>query len=212
MSARLDTVGARKVGQGCLEPGCASYWDFAYIMKYMPNDSLEKYNLGMLNVWKESTLLFTCINESCGYIGLLDSMVAGYPQIECPECKERICASCKIKWHTDFTCAEYAARHVNEKMTDKEKETLKIMQEKDGKRCPNCYMVIEKDGGCDSMYCMGCRTYFNWATAASAVPGAKAAAPMHSGFGFAGPVGCELDNLAQAQADASGPAAVAATA
>jgi hypothetical protein len=50
-------------------------------------------------------------------------------------------------------------------MTDMEKETLELMQTKDGKRCPNCYLVIEKDGGCDSMFCTGCHKYFNWATA-----------------------------------------------
>jgi hypothetical protein len=58
-------------------------------------------------------------------------------------------------------------------MTDSEKETLSLMQERDGRRCPNCFLVIEKDGGCNSMYCEGCKKYFDWTTAAGAVPGGK---------------------------------------
>jgi hypothetical protein len=56
-----------------------------------------------------------------------------------------------VPWHKDITCAEYAAKDVDEKMSDPEKDTLKLMQSRDGKRCPNCQLVIEKDGGCDSM-------------------------------------------------------------
>jgi hypothetical protein len=45
-----------------------------------------------------------------------------------------------------------------------------LMQTKDGKRCPNCFLVIEKDGGCNSMFCTGCQKYFNWATAGKIYP------------------------------------------
>jgi hypothetical protein len=161
-------------------------------MKYFPVDALEKYNEGMMTIWKADSPMMTCLNESCGAIGLLDYMAPGYPQVECAECKTRMCATCKIPWHTGLTCAEYAARHVNDKMTEPERDTLKLMQTKDGKRCPNCFIVIEKDGGCDSMYCEGCRTYFNWATAASAVPGSKSNAPVPI-YGQSGPVVCEID-------------------
>lgn len=101
-------------------------------------------------------------------------------------------------------------------MTDQEKDTLKIMQDKDGKRCPNCFMVIEKDGGCDSMFCLGCKTYFNWATAASAVPGAHKAVQVnlnqpywaHQGHV---PLVCEMDAI-EARGKNEGTAAVVATA
>ena len=83
-------------------------------------------------------------------------------------------------------------------MSDSEKEILALMQSKDGKRCPNCQLVIEKDGGCPSMFCSGCKKYFNWETAASAVPGTKKALPVASGTGYwqmPGMMVCEVDRL-----------------
>jgi hypothetical protein len=78
-------------------------------------------------------------------------------------------------------------------MTTPEKETLQLMQARDGRRCPNCFLVIEKDGGCNAMYCEGCKTYFDWATAASAVPGSR----MVDEHGVGGEaVVCEMEALA----------------
>jgi hypothetical protein len=154
MSARLDMLGARKVGVGCLEPGCEEPWNHVFIMRYMPDGApLEKFNIEMLEVWREEAdpKPLTCLSPTCEAVGLPDQTAAGYPQVACHECAFRACAQCQVPWHRDVTCAEYAAQHIDEKMSDPEKDTLKLMQSKDGKRCPNCQLVIEKDGGCDSM-------------------------------------------------------------
>ncbi|OAL56203.1 hypothetical protein IQ07DRAFT_581582 [Pyrenochaeta sp. DS3sAY3a] len=203
MSARLDTLGAREVGTGCLEPGCKETWHHDFIMRYMPRgEPLEKFNMEMFNVWMEDATPkpIKCISPTCSAIGLPDITAPGFPQVTCHECAVRSCAQCHVPWHKDLTCAEYSAQHVNEQMSDLEKDTLKLMQTKDGKRCPNCQLVIEKDGGCDSMYCIGCHKYFNWASAASAVPGAKKAQPIiHDAPYWVNPtVGtCEADDLAK---------------
>ena len=168
LSARLDQLGARQVSVGCLEPGCQTEWSWDYILKYFPaGEPLEKYNMEMLEVWKQDSTPkpVTCLSPGCGAIGLPDVTAPGYPQISCNSCAFRSCAQCLIPWHKDLTCAEHASKHINDQMSDPEKDTLKLMQEKDGKRCPNCYLVIEKDGGCDSMFCLGCQKYFNWTTA-----------------------------------------------
>ncbi|KAJ8116126.1 hypothetical protein OPT61_g2365 [Boeremia exigua] len=81
-------------------------------------------------------------------------------------------------------CAEVAAAAVDAKMTDLEKETLQLMQTKDAKRCPNCQLVIEKDGGCLSMFCPGCKTNFNWNGAVSAVLGTKKPLPIVAGMEY----------------------------
>jgi hypothetical protein len=167
MSARLDQLGARQVGVGCLLPGCRTEWNWDFVMRYMPAEALEKYNMEMFDVWKNDAPIkpVTCISTGCNAIGLPDPHAPGYPQVACNTCAFRFCAVCSIPWHRDVTCAEHAAKQVDDKMSDPEKETLKLMQTKDGKRCPNCYLVIEKEGGCDSMFCIGCKKYFNWATA-----------------------------------------------
>lgn len=189
----METTGARTVAVGCLEPQCLTYWGFMSIMRFFPRDSLEAYNVGMLPVWRESVEMFTCVAESCGGVGLLDRSAAGFPHVQCADCSLRQCASCNIPWHADISCADHAAKHINEQMTTSEKETLKLMQTKDGKRCPNCYIVIEKDGGCDSMYCIGCKTYFNWQLAASAVLGTIPAAMPQTMYGAS--VVCEVDAM-----------------
>ncbi|KAH7407035.1 hypothetical protein DE146DRAFT_676302 [Phaeosphaeria sp. MPI-PUGE-AT-0046c] len=214
LSARLDQVGARQVGVGCIEPGCEVPWSWDYVMRYMPaGETLEKYNMEMFEVWRQDSTIkpMTCIAPDCEAVGLPDPSAPGYPQTSCNTCGYRSCSLCKVSWHKDLTCAEHAAKHVDEKMTDPEKDTLKLMQKKDGKRCPNCQLVIEKDGGCDSMFCIGCQKYFNWATAASAVPGAKKAEPVVANDPYwhrppGEPVVCEMDALQR------GPDPVAAAA
>lgn len=210
MSARLDNLGPRRV-VGCVYPDCSNDWPWEYIIKYMPSGAaLEKYNIEMLEVWKQDAdpKPLSCANQGCTATGLPDTIAPGYPQVSCNECAYRSCAQCRVPWHEGLTCAEYAAKHIDEKMTDPEKDTLKLMQTKDGKRCPNCFLVIEKDGGCDSMFCLGCNKYFNWATAASAIPGSNKAQPVAHGNPFwrhnDGPVVCELDAL-NAQSREVGP-------
>jgi hypothetical protein len=168
MSARLDLVGARKVGVGCVEPGCIVDWNWNLITKYLPlGKALEKFNMEMFEVWKQEATpkLITCLTPGCNIIGLPDTTAPGYPQISCSSCALRSCAECRVPWHPDLTCSEYAVKHLHEQMSDPEKDTLTLMQTKDGKRCPNCFLVIEKDGGCNSMFCIGCQKYFNWETA-----------------------------------------------
>jgi hypothetical protein len=198
MAARLDMYGARKVTVGCVEPGCNAGWNVDHVLQYMtPGEPLEKYNMAMMDQWKIDAKdnLVTCLSDSCNAIGIADADSPGYPQVACPDCELRMCAACRVPWHTDLTCAEYGMRHINEMMTDEEMETLKMLQEKDGKRCPNCHIVIEKDGGCNSMHCSGCNKYFDWATAASVVPGSKKVAEpvYYPGWGLVGPSVCEVD-------------------
>jgi hypothetical protein len=155
----MDTLGVRTLSTGCLEPGCSVPWPHDFIIRYMPAGTpLEKFNLEMLEVWKEnvSPKPLTCPSSTCSAIGLPDTTAAGYPQVACNECSFRSCAQCGVAWHKDITCAEYGAKHVDEKMSEAERDTLKFMQGVDGRRCPNCQLVIEKDGGCDSMVSSQC--------------------------------------------------------
>ncbi|KAF2714886.1 hypothetical protein K504DRAFT_457072 [Pleomassaria siparia CBS 279.74] len=207
MAAKMELTGARTVGTGCLEQGCQTHWDWDTIMEFLPSSALEDYNHGMLPVWKESAHMQTCVSPSCEFVGVIDPRTPGFPHVECPACSLRMCAKCDIPWHDATSCEERAAKRLEEEMTTPEKETLKLMETKNAKRCPNCYLVIEKDGGCDSMRCVGCSMYFNWALAASVAPGAKPY-PMPQGLPGSMPVVCEMDRLKTAADRAAAATAV----
>ncbi|KAI8932887.1 hypothetical protein NX059_010364 [Plenodomus lindquistii] len=214
MEAKIDMLGARQVGVGCMEPGCQEPWNHDFIMMYITGEALEKYNIDMFEVWKTDVTpkFFTCLSPTCNASGLPDILAPGYPQVACHGCSHRACAQCSVPWHEGLSCAEYAAKAVDEKMSDSDKEILKFMQSKDGRRCPNCQLVIEKDGGCPSMHCPGCNKHFNWDSAASAIAGSRKAEPFVLDMApywsnpNNGPVVCEQDALDAAAASGSATA------
>lgn len=198
MAARLDTHGARRVSAGCVEPGCRTAWPWEMVMAYFPLSRLEEYNFASFEHWRADAELFACLTPGCGFVGILDQQTPGYPQVQCNQCAARSCAECRIPWHGAQTCAEVSATAVTAHMSDEEMETLRLMQARDGKRCPNCQLVIEKDGGCPSMFCPGCKKTFDWESAASAVPGAKKALPAKNGQAYwqrPGGMVCEVDGF-----------------
>ncbi|KAG9202463.1 hypothetical protein G6514_004439 [Epicoccum nigrum] len=205
MAARLDTHGARKVSEGCMEPGCTTQWPWEKVIEYFPTNRLEEFNLASFEHWRTDAQLFTCREPVCGFVALIDGWAApGYPHVECPSptCKARSCATCRTAWHTDQTCAEIHAAAATAQISDAEKDTLALMQEKDARRCPNCQLVIEKDGGCSSMRCGGCEKFFNWEEAASAVPGARKSEPQtafQGGLYTPHATVCEVDGLERAR-------------
>lgn len=205
MSARLDMLGVRHIHTGCLEPGCTTPWPDGFIMTYLPAGApLERYNTEMFAVWKteHNPPLLTCPSPTCTAEGLPDPTARGYPQVSCHTCSFRSCAECAVPWHDKLTCAEFRAQRINKLLDDPERATLKLMQKKDARRCPNCGLLVEKDGGCDSMHCTGCSKFFNWSAAASAVVGARKPEPAFGQdmFGYRRPGdqaerGCEADSL-----------------
>eukprot|EP00924_Labyrinthula_sp_SR-Ha-C_P016519 snap_masked-scaffold_6-processed-gene-5.32-mRNA-1 protein AED:1.00 eAED:1.00 QI:0/-1/0/0/-1/1/1/0/278 len=92
-------------------------------------------------------------------------------RFSCSECNFESCILCKEQWriknvsHENISCKKY-------------KENIKMMHEADEvettnmiktlknqrklKKCPNCRVLIEKNGGCDNMYCAWCKRSFSW--------------------------------------------------
>lgn len=179
ISAKLDMLGVHRLSRGCLQPGCNITWQPQFLVRYLDGEALEKYNIAMFEAWKTEVRpqLVTCVSPTCNAIGLPDVYAPGFPQVSCHACATRYCAQCGVSWHQGLSCAEYSATAVNENMTEQENQILALIQSIDGRRCPNCQLVIIKDGGCHNMLCSACRTYFHWDTAASAVIGPRKAEP-----------------------------------
>jgi hypothetical protein len=68
----------------------------------------------------------------------------------CISCNTRICAKCReIRTDGDHVCDPNTLL------------TIEAMK-KDTKPCPNCTVPIHKIIGCDQMWCVQCRCFFNW--------------------------------------------------
>lgn len=66
-------------------------------------------------------------------------------------------------------CNLYTCKECHEPMNDEHKcnpqtlETIKML-EKDTKNCPSCSSLVYKINGCDQMFCVICKTAFDWKT------------------------------------------------
>ena len=69
----------------------------------------------------------------------------------CGICKEKACRSCRQVQHNGEECDKDTV------------ETIKLIA-RDTKGCPNCGVPIFKISGCSQMFCMSCKTPFDWET------------------------------------------------
>jgi hypothetical protein len=77
----------------------------------------------------------------------------------CATCGGEACIPCDRPWHKGKTCEEFKAR-VKDRIDDEDK-TLAMIKRKT-KKCPNCKISIEKQGGCVHMSCHKCHHGFSW--------------------------------------------------
>lgn len=84
-----------------------------------------------------------CPQKDCK--GFLDE------QYTCGICEEKACRSCRQTLHPDEECDKDTVA------------TIKLLAT-DTKRCPNCGVPIYKISGCSQMFCLGCKTAFDWNT------------------------------------------------
>lgn len=104
----------------------------------------------------------------------------------CDQCRFAFCKKCKKNYHSQTLCghelelAELREKHrklrlkmktLNLEPEDEQKllrEFLAITRIENSTRLcpnPNCQVPIEKNMGCDHMYCIRCRRPFNWSEA-----------------------------------------------
>jgi hypothetical protein len=96
--------------------------------------------------------VFDCPNFKCSGIVTNDYF--------CESCTSVICKKCKEISHC-FT--DEIFDHVCDKNLLKTIETLKF-EKTTYQKCPNCDIYISKESGCDQMWCVNCKTAFDWKT------------------------------------------------
>ncbi|WAR20044.1 MYCB2-like protein [Mya arenaria] len=93
-----------------------------------------------------------------------------YQYYMCVDCKKPFYGGIKNgecvheDWEEDATCEKCTHRRIlkRKKRLKQEKVKTKDVIEKTTKQCPKCLVRIEKEGGCDFVYCTNCKQTFMW--------------------------------------------------
>lgn len=73
-------------------------------------------------------------------------------------CGQTFCFKCNEKWHAPILC-EYLRNWLKKLEND---AASSAWVELNTKKCPNCFAMIEKNGGCNHMTCKKCKHEFCW--------------------------------------------------
>ncbi len=139
---------------------CEEEITFNKMKEILEKEMFEKYDSALLDD--------TFINdEECIFCPVLDCGnpiygVKEHPKIICRKCDKKICYNCKtVGWHEG-------------KCEMKQDEGVKEwMKETGAKPCPNCSVPIEKNKGCDHIYCINCKHHFYWSKPEKKYTGTK---------------------------------------
>ena len=77
----------------------------------------------------------------------------------CPMCHVKICTSCHTQYHEGLSCLMY--KNAGGKTKYEEDEWLR-RDPLNRKRCPKCRCGIEKNGGCNKIFCSMCKSHICW--------------------------------------------------
>lgn len=85
---------------------------------------------------------------------------------QCPRCLFVSCFICKVI-HEGQTCREYKddtkRKAINEETAKQTEEELqRLLRAGRAMNCPQCGVVIQKNGGCPNMICSKCQQAFRW--------------------------------------------------
>jgi hypothetical protein len=71
--------------------------------------------------------------------------------LQCMRCNIDVCEECLQKKDPHHVCSEQNVADV-------------CAMWNNAKPCPSCHALVAKDDGCDDMFCLECRTFFDWET------------------------------------------------
>ena len=178
---------------GCPDPKCnntLSHSDIQHIFRddrASWNEYSQKASLAMIEhqAASDDGDLRRCPADRCNYVF---AFVQGDSRrhFDCPSCQSSFCLQCDANEgrvgpaHPSMTCDDRKERlekkaeekrkfelwKVENSKADERFQELVRKEQSEGKSrtCPKCKRVITKNGGCDHMYCVACKTHFSWKT------------------------------------------------
>ena len=80
-------------------------------------------------------------------------------RFRCSQCSAVTCTACHVHYHDGVTCAEYEAMK-----RDGNVDIITWLNDDVANRalCPSCKTPMEKDGGCNHIYCTACHAHICW--------------------------------------------------
>ena len=90
-------------------------------------------------------------------------------QVQCTFCKNKWCFECQSPSHWPLPCDVAASYKKHSDITGESRNSDAYFTARDLRhlkkvlgRCPHCKVIIEKNGGCSSMFCIQCKQNFTW--------------------------------------------------
>lgn len=147
----------------CPEYGCDCVLDAGTLMSLVDFVDSIRY-VGILHdkFVTERTDWLWCPNTNCGRALQYESDNTGLCYCVCGE---KICPRCKDVAHWPASCKPY--RNFSQKLQESGdikhfKDIPYTVTYSNGKECPKCQWIIEKDGGCPRVICSICKETFCW--------------------------------------------------
>lgn len=137
-------------------PDCKSNMKFNEVKQILKPEKFERFDslLVELNLSQDPNCVF-CPRPNCGnaMIRWKDSDI----MMICPntKCNFSFCFNCKEAWHSDVTCENYQKW---KQENSNNGISFQTWASQNAKPCPNCKVLINKNGGCNHMTV--CLNYF----------------------------------------------------
>lgn len=144
----------------CPFAGCVHRVSYEEVHHVVDQATWAKYEQFLLRATlNDDANVVWCPKPGCG----MAMYVQGGLMLICPneKCRFTFCRKCKVEWHADSTCEQYAEWVIENNDAE---NRFNAWRERNTKKCINkkCGAAIEKNGGCNHMRCSRCNTEFCW--------------------------------------------------
>ncbi|KAK2981732.1 hypothetical protein RJ640_005984 [Escallonia rubra] len=138
----------------CPGVNCNTVLDYPNACRLMiPEDILDRWDEFLCrSLIPESQKLY-CPFQDCSAVLVNDSKMA-IKEANCPECRRRFCARCRVPWHSEFKCREFQKLNAKRRKSGREEVMVdRLAKKKRWRRCPRCKTFVEKIDGCLHITC-----------------------------------------------------------
>ncbi|XP_033102818.1 uncharacterized protein LOC117105695 [Anneissia japonica] len=146
----------------CPGYACKVPVDKLTLMSLIPGDQFFRHKMHAQNRYLEGNPEWHwCPRPHCGRVARMQGYANGKGFLNC-DCGLQSCLECKAEVHWPATCQQVEEYRRNMKKTSESlKNNRPTITQVEVKRCPTCYLPMEKNGGCRVMRCR-CEQQFCW--------------------------------------------------